>query len=299
MLFGSDKHKNADTTPHLDNGPTFKKRLGWWIKSGREETITLDVTPEMAAEMLEYNDRNRPLSTGVVKKYAAMMRAGDWHYTRAPVIFSDKRLIDGQHRLAGIVESGETVRLDLAFGSPDDAFPFHDVGKTRTGADIFSINGVANAPLMSAATQIIHHYEAGTSGCGFSLGGGQRLNHKALYEEFAKRPDMPRSTHIGHLFHTNPGLAPPATMLALHYICARHHRAQADEFFSKLATGENINRKDAVFMLRKRLLEQGSAERLSRGALASLTLKAWNAMRLGRPVGQLRYNPDEVFPRAH
>lgn len=98
MLLFSGKPSQADNAPHLEHGPSFKKRLGWWIRSGKAATITLDVTPQMAEEMLAYNDRNRPLSSGQIKKYLADMKDGRWHYTRVPVIFSNERLIDGQHR---------------------------------------------------------------------------------------------------------------------------------------------------------------------------------------------------------
>lgn len=298
MLFDRGKSREADTAPHLEHGAPFKKRLGWWVKSGKQETVALDVTPAMAAEMLTYNDRNRPLTAVTVKRYAADMKAARWEYTRTPVIFSGERLIDGQHRLAAIVESGAVVRLDVAFGAPDRAFYFIDRGKTRTAGDIFSINGVTNAAMSAAATLVVIHYEAGTMLTGVNQGGSGGLGHDRLYEEYIKRPDLPRSALAGHLFRANVGLAPPSLMMALHYICAKHNRAQADDFFHKLATGENISRTDAVFMLRKKLLAQSVSERLTRVAIAAMTIKAWNNMRAGRTTEQLRWAGNETFPRA-
>ena len=87
-------------------------------------------------------------------------------------------------------------------------------------------------------------------------------------------------------------------MMALHYICAKHNRALADDFFRKLATGENISRADAVFNLRKRLLEQSVSEKLTRVAIAAMTIKAWNAMRSGKKGETLRWTGNEAFPRA-
>lgn len=298
MLLFKDKTQQAESVPHLEHGPSFKKRLGWWIRSGKAETITLDVTPAMAEEMLTYNDRNRPLSSNHVKKCAAEMKDGRWHYTRVPVIFSGERLIDGQHRLAAIVESGATVRMDIAFGAPDDSFYYIDRGKARTAGHIFAINNVPNAALCAAATLIIYHYDNGTIATGVAQGGSGQLGHDRLYEEYIARPDIPRSVSAGHLFKANIGLAPPAIMMALHFICAKHNRAQADEFFAKLATGENINRKDAVFALRKKLLAQSASEKLTRIAIAAMTIKAWNNMRAGRVTEQLRWGGNESFPRA-
>lgn len=298
MLLFSGKPSQADNAPHLEHGPSFKKRLGWWIRSGKAETITLDVTPEMAEEMLTYNDRNRPLSSGQIKKYLADMKDGRWHYTRVPVIFSNERLIDGQHRLAAAAASGVTVRMDIAFGAPDDAFPYIDRNKPRTAGHIFAINGVPNASLSAAMTLVIYHYDNGTIATGVAQGGSGQLGHDRLYEEYVARPDIPRSLFVGHLFQTNIGLAPPSIMGAIHYICAKHNRSQADDFFHKLATGENINRKDAVFALRKKLLAQSVSEKLTRIAIAAMTIKAWNNMRAGRVTEQLRWTSVESFPRA-
>lgn len=124
------------------------------------------------------------------------------------------------------------------------------------------------------------------------------LGHDRLYEEYVKRPDLARSVPVGHLFHARVGVAPPSLMVALHYICAKQNRSLADDFFNKLATGENINRNDAVFNLRKRLLAQSASEKFTRVAIAAMTIKAWNAMRSGKKGDTLRWTGNEAFPRA-
>lgn len=294
MLFDRGKSRDADTTPHLEGGAPFRKRLAWWIKEGHAPMV-LDVTPQMAAVMLEHNDRNRGLRTSVVKRYAADMKAGKWQLTMTPVIFSKDRLIDGQHRLEAVVQSGATVKLMLAFGAPDEAFYVIDRGATRTGGDIFSINGVQHANMMAAATSIVRHYDLGTIGTGVAQGNSWSLHE--LYEEYERHPNLQRSAAIGALFRRSR-IAPPAMMAALHYICARNARGVADEFFTKLATGEDINRKDPVYVLRKRFLEQSVSDRLTRSAVAAMTIKAWNATRGNLPYKTARWTGTEAFPKA-
>ena len=298
MLFTGGKEKHAEATPHLEHGPSFKKRLGWWIKSGREETITLDVTPEMAAEMLEYNDRNRPLRMSRQKLYAERMKAGRWKFNGDTVTFSGERLIDGQKRLGAIVDSGVTVRLLLVFGVADDSFATKDIGETRTAANIFAIHNVPNAAMMASATNIVMNYDAGTARTGIN---GLKPDHETLYAEYEKHPDLQCSASIGHSFITNKGIAAPSLMAALHYICARRNRALADTFFRRLADGADMKRSEPVYKLRKRLVEANasSTTKLSRVAIAALTIKAWNATRDGNSNVLLRWNEDESFPRAH
>lgn len=299
MLFdGRKKEAHAANSPHFDHDTTsFKKRLGWWIKNPPSETMILDVTPAMAAEMLAYNDRNRPLRSRTVEKYAEDMKAGRWLYTRVPVIFSGHRLIDGQHRLEAIVASGQTVKIDIAFGAPDSAFNFIDIGQKRTPGDIFSINGVPNAVLMAAATNLVMHYDAGLTLT--ALSAGSRTPSDQLYAAYCKLPRFEESARFGHLFQSNPGLLSPSLAVALHYICARHHRTQADAFFTKLATGEDLKRGDPVFSLRKRLLDNlAKTEKLPKRELAVYTIKTWNAVRGGYGVKTLKFQDSEAFPRA-
>ncbi|MDQ2738234.1 MAG: hypothetical protein M3Y35_06395, partial [Actinomycetota bacterium] len=62
------------------------------------------ITPKKAAEYLEANTANRPLSTAVVKSFAEAMTRGDWMVTHQGIAFgSGGVLVDGQHRLAAIV----------------------------------------------------------------------------------------------------------------------------------------------------------------------------------------------------
>ena len=276
----------------------FAKRLNWRIQEGFSvEQVT--ITPAMASEMLEWNDRNRPLNKTVVKRYAASMKAGRWAFTSQPVTFCPKGLIDGQHRLAACVESGVAFESLVVFGAREESFAFIDVGARRTAGDIFSINGVANASLMSAATALIYGYDNNIMRSASTKGVSLGLDHAALFDLYQTHERLQDSVWVGHLFHRNR-LASPSMMTALHYICARESRSDADEFFRKVADGVGITgAKDPAHKLRNRLIANATSQaKAGRPQIAGITVKAWNAARLGRPVGTLRFNADETFPRA-
>lgn len=93
------------------------------------------ITPELAAEMLKKNEGNRPLSSSVVRKYVDAMTRGDWQETHQGIAFGENgRLLDGQHRLAAITQSGIAQRMLVSTGIPDRSFMIFDAGSRRTDA---------------------------------------------------------------------------------------------------------------------------------------------------------------------
>lgn len=262
-------------------------------------TFPMSISPKLAEHMLSYNDRNRPLSAGVVREYSRQMQDRLWRYTRVPVIFSNKgRLIDGQHRLTACMESGVPLKADVAFGADDESFYCIDVGKKRTSADIFSINGVKDAPLMAAATAWVYNYD--TQGNLRRRGASDnRLTSFELYEAYCNLPGLHDSAWSGRLVAKSK-IAPPSLVCALHYICARKCRRAADDFFRKVGEGIGFSDKnDPAFKLHKQLIENAlNNEKLTYPTIAAMFLKTWNASRGGRPIRKVDFQPDERFPRA-
>lgn len=102
------------------------------------------VTPPMAEKWLEGNTHNRKLYQSVVNRYAADMKAGKWRKTHQGIAFDeDGTLIDGQHRLFAIWESGVTVTLMVTWGLPLDSQMAIDDGLKRSVVDVMKISGTA------------------------------------------------------------------------------------------------------------------------------------------------------------
>ena len=73
------------------------------------------VTPEIAAQMLAKNVGNRAIRNHVVKQYAQQMREGQWRQTHEPIaVDATGNVVDGQHRLAAIVQSGASISFWVA-----------------------------------------------------------------------------------------------------------------------------------------------------------------------------------------
>ena len=91
-------------------------------RDARAEVVL--ITPAMAQELLLMNTFNRPLSAAKVAKYAALMKAGAWAYNGEGSISISRtgKLLNGQHRLHAIVNSGVACLMVIAHGVLDSAF---------------------------------------------------------------------------------------------------------------------------------------------------------------------------------
>ncbi len=106
----------------------------------------VNVSPEIAAKWLAIeNSRNRSISEGAVARYANDMLCGAWVSNGETIKFgADGSLLDGQHRLSAIVESGVTVPLMVVRGVSNTAQSTIDTGRPRSDTDNFRIQGMTH-----------------------------------------------------------------------------------------------------------------------------------------------------------
>lgn len=92
------------------------------------------ITPEMARYYLECNTaKNRPINPSRVANWVRTIRDGEWILTHQGAAFSTAdELLDGQHRLAAIVEAGIPVQMMVTTGLDPESFRAMDRGWTRT-----------------------------------------------------------------------------------------------------------------------------------------------------------------------
>lgn len=105
-------------------------------------TITIDVTPQIAQAWLAENNNNRNLREKVVSILAKEMKEGRWHQTHQGIAFyQDGTLADGQHRLNAIIRSGTTQKFAVTFNLPREAAIGIDIGSSREMHDVLRITG--------------------------------------------------------------------------------------------------------------------------------------------------------------
>lgn len=111
-----------------------------------------NVGPDKATAYLETMDGNRSVRQTRIDFYAAQMKAGLWRKVPQGIIFDTKgHLVDGQHRMWAIIESGCTVPLYVHRGmNPDDVAAL-DTGLIRGFADTAHYAGWESGDPVAAA----------------------------------------------------------------------------------------------------------------------------------------------------
>lgn len=115
----------------------------------------VQVTPELAESWLERNSRNRKISPESVDRYARNITKNRWPFTGDPVQFSDEGLVlNGQHRLTAIKQTGKTLPLLVITGLNEDTQAFMDGGRKRNAADSLAIGEIPNYTAVASVTRL-------------------------------------------------------------------------------------------------------------------------------------------------
>jgi hypothetical protein len=86
---------------------------------GGIQTAWVEINPDLATRWLRNNVGNRKLKPHAVTGLARDMSNGDFVPTHQGIAFNDaEQLIDGQHKLTAIVESGVTLPMLVTWGLP-------------------------------------------------------------------------------------------------------------------------------------------------------------------------------------
>lgn len=105
------------------------------------KTEVVLMTPAKAKTLLERNVDNRDIRPSVVAALSDSIRRGEWILSHQGVAFGKSgRLLDGQHRLLAVLETGISVKMQITWDVDDDAFKVMDIGTKRTTSDILTIS---------------------------------------------------------------------------------------------------------------------------------------------------------------
>lgn len=260
------------------------------------EEVTM--TPALAQSYLAKNTHNRPMNKSHVKFLSREMEAGRWKLNGDTICVNGTRLLDGQHRLQAIVESGATVRVIVVTGLPNDIFDTKDCGKRRGAADTLAIRGEKNYALLASAIVFVDRYMTG------QIDTKQRKYSPSEIEELLEKygDGLRRSVNYCAKIGTKR-LIQPSVLCGLHYIFSRLDESAADDFVKSLIGGHDLDEKSPVFVLRERLMANMlSKAKLRPVYLAALCVKAWNHVRSGSTVRYLRWSEHgktlQDFPMA-
>lgn len=108
----------------------------------RPEIVML--APEQAAALIEADttNLNRKFDKDNYQKFVRLIQAGLWKTTNQGIaITTSGRIIDGQHRLAAIRDTGIPCQVMICWDADENTFDAIDQGKKRSGNDIWQLGG--------------------------------------------------------------------------------------------------------------------------------------------------------------
>lgn len=206
------------------------------------------VIPNQASAWLEpnINRNNRNLSRPLVASYANEMREGRW-VVGSPIMFNAKgELIDGQHRLAAIVEYGKGVPFAIMENVPDSAREVIDQGRGRNVSDLLRmIYGQNRSSLVTGAIrsldQFIHDYK-------FKLSVGHALE---MIERYKGGIDWAVENVPGRTLYTSSPIV--GSMIYAHKTAP----ASVDMFARRFFVGDSLPATSPILVVRNQLQRMG------------------------------------------
>jgi hypothetical protein len=124
------------------------------------------VTPTLANEwLLKLNKRNRDINERHVSALVKEAQSGRWVFTPTPIVFSKSgMLLDGQHRLRMVKDSGLAQTFVVVVGVDDDVQDVIDTGRRRTAYQQLEIAGVVNSKKVASTLKVLTHMWFGVAG---------------------------------------------------------------------------------------------------------------------------------------
>jgi hypothetical protein len=252
-----------------------------------------DVTPEMAQEWLDKsNTHNRRIRKNQVAALARDMASNNWLFTGAPISFDwDGRLVDGQHRLAAVVQSGKTLPFVIMRGLDPRSQSAMDIGSRRLAYDALRLGGVEGDMKNAAAiARSVFMYDEGRVPTHL-----ETIKFVQDHEE-----ELADAVSISEMVRRSSELKGGSFYGAAYYLLARVDARAASDFFEKLASGAELEKGSPILLLRKHL-SKGLPFGFGRGAWhlrqnLQLIWHCWNAWRDGKELYQMRLPKDVIEP---
>ena len=254
-----------------------------------EHFLKVEITPETARKMLQFNIGNIPEQKAKILKYSNLMSAGKWKFNGDAIRFSDNgKLIDGQNRLKGCVESGVTILTNVITGLPEDVFNTIDQGRVRYSSHLLAreyradISNNSEARMISTAiTKTLKH------DLGFSQGSGLldingtkekiKIDISVISDYFSKNTKIiSQARYIKENY--NPGIFPMATILFFYHMGSRFNTEFSKIFLAKSILGVGLESKETLSLLHNTLIKIGASKRWSALDKENTLIKVWNSI---------------------
>lgn len=249
------------------------------------------VSPTRAAQLLKRNtENNRPLSKATADRYTKDIKSGNFVRLSPVVIDSDGYVIDGQHTLSAIAQSGVSTPLFFHRNVSSALMRYLDQGKGRSIRDLAAMDGMSErVNTVTSIASFCVKWEDGVRNGSLSGSSPRQVvlnfitdNTDDLLAAASIADRVRRSVHI------------PASVLGfIYFYAAQNHQDKADEFFEALETGAGLSVGHPALTLRNRV----AREHNKRTDNVAMLVRAWNAYADGKTIDRVYgYIPGKPIP---
>jgi hypothetical protein len=294
----------AQTTERATNAPPLQAHIeqartsipGTPIDFSKREAHVVSITPEAAEILLQLNVKNRKFKTDNFKKLTTDMVNGNFRFTGEPITFDHEgRLLNGQHRLTGVVHTGTTIDVVLVTGVATEAQADMDAGSRRSLRDTMELNGELYPAVLSSILYGVQAWERGERTAESS---GKTTDSTSLAFLAANPVVRDITREAARVSPKVPGLTARQVGVLI-WAFDKLSVSDREDFFEKLISGAGLPGGNPILTLRNFLgRDAKSAHQASPNHRLAVTVKAWNAYREGQYLGALRFSGGGSKPEA-
>ena len=259
-----------------------------------------EITPEVAAAMLERNVNNRNPKREPI--YKAIVD-GEWKLNGATIVFSEEgELIDGQNRLMACVKANMPIVTFVVRGIDKDAQITMDMGVKRQVADFLKIRGYTESSNVAAIGSAMYKAETSGIAAAFTKANGSEYTVMStvnfideVYEDRI-RPILRPCTRVSNMYKG-------VSRGAIGVLYDRFRSVDEDDAaeFIKQLLKVSVPCKTMLLLQRKLEVNANNKQgRMPQEIIAALIVKTWNAYMTGEHKAMLRYaaggSRPEPFP---
>lgn len=248
--------------------------------------VIADLTPEVAAALLERNPHNRHVQEATVIRYARDMEQQLFDGMNGESIKISKcgYLNDGQHRCQAVIMSGRSIRTMFVFGLERESRKTLDCGATRTAGHYMSMDGIKNANNIAAMAKLVFMIERTGK-----IRGGIETPSKQEVMRFSAEHMEKLQTSFSAVHRKGANRVAALSLLgAAHYLMARIDPVDADLFIDAVIEGVGLQKYDPAWAARERLIAPNN--RLNQNEQMNILFRCWNKYRAGEKVIQIYYS---------
>jgi hypothetical protein len=253
------------------------------------DTVKVDivmVTPQLAAEWLAKNRKNRKVRFSHVNKLTHTFGAGQYIMTGETVKFDvNGDLIDAQHRLLGVINADVTVPMIVVTGLPVEAYEVIDSGVKKTVGDKLGGLGIKNPNDLAAMAKIALALRRGINpnnptAVNQSITDiDQQHEVRELEETYYKACRL-----AGTLFKKSA-----AGGLFVHLMQLGFDDEDIESFAEGITTGSDLGGKDPRLAVRNWIIKRRSVrQNVDKVVELEVLIRAWNAYVTGRPLSLVK-----------